>query len=219
MYAEMNGGLQSLRRSLVIAAALFACAAANGAEPEEVDGASPSLESLEQPAVRMDENVQVVEAIRAGTVQEGMTMDQVLSARGAPLRKEVIPPDTELWHYADGELAFSKGIVTYVDLDAVPARPATSMPSPAEQLTREVSEPPPPEPRSGLDTARVHTPGDGFLALRSEPTIRRGRRLLNIPHGTRLTLDACTNRQTDGRWCSTTFEGQKGWVFERYLVR
>jgi hypothetical protein len=220
MYAtELNKGLQILRRGLVIATVLFGCAAANGDEPEETDGASQSLKSLEQPAVRTDEDLQIAEAIRNGTVLEGMTTDQVLSARGAPLRKEVIPPDAELWHYAEGEVAFSRGRTTYIDLDVVPARPALAILGPEEQITREVPEPPPSEPRGGSDTARVNTPGDGFLALRSEPTIRRGRRLLKIPHGTRLTLGGCTNRQTDGRWCSTTFEGQKGWVFERYLVR
>jgi hypothetical protein len=174
---------------------------------------------LEQPAVRADENAQVAEAIRTGMVLEGMTTDQALSACGAPLRKEVIPPNAELWHYAEGEVAFSRGRATYVDLDAVPARPSPSTPGPAEQVTREVPDPPPADARGELDTARVNTPGDGFLALRSEPTIRRGGRLLKIPHDTRLTLDGCVNRQTDGRWCSTTFNGQQGWVFEHYLVR
>ena len=37
------------------------------------------------------------DAILAGVVRIDMTMEQVLLARGAPSRKEVIPPDTELW--------------------------------------------------------------------------------------------------------------------------
>ena len=51
-----------------------------------------------------------------------MTPEQVLSARGESLRKESIPPEAKLWHYAEGEVAFSKGAVTYVDLDRAPAR-------------------------------------------------------------------------------------------------
>ena len=135
-----------------------------------------------------------------------MTPEQVLSARGEPLRKESIPPDAALWHYAEGEVAFSKGAVTYVDLDRAPAPPA-----PSEDATREGTaadqprQAPPEEPR-GPDTVRVHTPGDGFLALRSEPTIRSGRRILKIPHGSVLTLDQCVSRPKDGRWCKTPFK-------------
>jgi hypothetical protein len=148
-----------------------------------------------------------------------MTTEEVLSARGEPLRKESIPPDAELWHYAEGEVAFSQGAVTYVALDRAPA-PST----PSQGATREgaVTEKPsqePPEKPHGPDTARVHTPGDGFLALRSEPTIRSGRRILKIPHGTRVTLGECVSRPSDGRWCRTRFKGQSGWVFDRYLVR
>jgi len=68
-------------------------------------------------------------------------------------------------------------------------------------------------------TARVHTPGDGFLALRSEPTIRRGKRVLKIPHGTELTLGECVTRRDDGRWCRTGYQGRTGWVAEQFLVR
>jgi uncharacterized protein YraI len=68
-------------------------------------------------------------------------------------------------------------------------------------------------------TARVDTPGDGFLALRSEPTIRRGKRVLKIPHGTELALGECVTRRDDGRWCRTGYQGRTGWVAEQFLVR
>jgi len=55
-------------------------------------------------------------AIAKGTVLQQMTMEQVIQARGEPDRKEVIPPDAELWHYPSGEVAFSAGKVTYVSL-------------------------------------------------------------------------------------------------------
>ena len=148
-----------------------------------------------------------------------MATEEVLSARGEPIRKEVIPPDAELWHYAEGEVAFSQGKVSYVGLDEARAPPA-----PSHGATREGAAAVDPEQRTlegrrGPDTARVHTPGDGFLALRSEPTIRSGRRVLKIPHGTLVTLGECVSRPNDGRWCRTSFKGQSGWVFDRYLVR
>ena len=148
-----------------------------------------------------------------------MTTEEVLSARGLPLRKDSIPPDAEPWHYAEGEVAFSKGAVTYVDLDRAPAPPAPSEDATREGTAAEKPRQAPPEERRGPDTARVQTPGDGFLALRSEPTIRSGRRILKIPHGSGLTPDQCVTRPSDGRWCRTSLKGQSGWVFDRYLVR
>ncbi len=140
-------------------------------------------------------------------------MEQVVSARGEPTRKDLIPPDAELWHYADGEVAFSQGKVSYADLETTPVAPAASpQVSPNQDA----------EPAARADAssvATVHTPGDGFLALRSEPTTRRGKRLVKIPHATVLTLGECVKPPGDGRWCRTTFQGQTGWVFERYLVQ
>ncbi len=69
------------------------------------------------------------------------------------------------------------------------------------------------------ETAIVNTPGDGFLALRSEPSTSTGTRLAQVPHGTRLDLGECVSPSTKGRWCRTQFEGQRGWVFERYLTK
>lgn len=73
----------------------------------------------------------------------------------------------------------------------------------------------------GLDDDRmvVNTPGDGFLALRSEPTIKSGRRLAKIPHGTALRLGVCQPTSDGNQWCQTTYNGVTGWVFGRYLLR
>lgn len=70
-----------------------------------------------------DADAEIVAAIQAGRVLKDMTMPQVLQARGEPMRKEVIPPDAELWHYAGGEVAFSEGKVSYVSLSASPVPP------------------------------------------------------------------------------------------------
>ncbi len=71
---------------------------------------------------------EVADAILAGTVVKEMTMKQVLEACGAPIRKEIIPPDAELWHYPNGEVAFSGGKVSYVSLtSAIPSRPTPAM--------------------------------------------------------------------------------------------
>ena len=61
---------------------------------------------------------EAADAILTGVVLKEMTTEQVLLARGTPERKEVIPPDAELWHYPAGEVAFSNGKVTYVGLRA-----------------------------------------------------------------------------------------------------
>jgi len=72
-------------------------------------------------------------------------------------------------------------------------------------------------------TQIVNAPQDGFLALRSEPDIKRGFRVDKIPHGATLQIDRCqaqTKRlgKTNGRWCQTTYLGQDGWVFDGFLV-
>lgn len=154
-----------------------------------------------------------------GSVLKGMTMDKVLATRGVPIRKEAIPPDAELWHYPEGEVAFAGGKVSYVSIKEPRARGTTAQQEPPDELPWKTAEPQVPETSRTSDTARVHAPSDRFLALRSDPTIRRGKRLLKIPHGVRLILDECIAHSVDGRWCRTTFEGKTGWVFDRYLVR
>lgn len=63
----------------------------------------------------------------------------------------------------------------------------------------------------------VNASGDGFLALRSEPTTKSGRRLAKIPHGTTLRLGVC-QPTPNGSWCQTSYQGISGWVLDRYVV-
>lgn len=73
-----------------------------------------------------------------------------------------------------------------------------------------------------LPTARVNSPGDGFLALRSAPDAEAGERLAQIPHGTVVTLENCEKEKVKignrtGRWCMVTYRDQTGWVFDAWL--
>lgn len=68
------------------------------------------------------------------------------------------------------------------------------------------------------EEAIVHTPSDGFLALRSEPTTQSGIRIAKIPHGAQLTVGDCVFSSAKARWCKTTYQGQSGWILYRYLV-
>lgn len=72
---------------------------------------------------------------------------------------------------------------------------------------------------SGLvdDRVIVNSPDDGFLALRSEPTTKSGKRLAKIPHGTALRLGVC-QPTSNGSWCQTSYAGLSGWVLDRYVM-
>jgi hypothetical protein len=61
-------------------------------------------------------NQNIVELLTSSPIVSGMTIEEVLSARGNPVRKEIIPPDMELWHYPAGDVAFQNGKVSYVEL-------------------------------------------------------------------------------------------------------
>lgn len=178
----------------------------------EASAPAESPEQARRRALVDAHGAEIADAILTGTVLKAMTMEQVMLARGAPARIEVIPPDSALWHYPDGEVAFADGKTSYVDLRDLPVRDDPAGQSharrtPIPSKDREAVEPP-----SRRDTASVNTPGDGFLALRSEPSIRCGKRLLKIPHNTVLTLDECVTSEADGRWCRTGFQGEVGWV-------
>lgn len=71
-------------------------------------------------------------------------------------------------------------------------------------------------------TARVNSPGDGFLALRTLPNSEVGERILKIPHGASVSVGACgpvvTPARRSGRWCQASYNGYKGWVFDAYLI-
>jgi hypothetical protein len=84
--------------------------------------------------------------------------------------------------------------------------------------------PPPPSPTSsGTVTARVNSPNDGFLALRTQPDADYGDRIAKIPNGDLVTIENCNrNRVTiggrAGRWCLVSWNGQEGYVFDAWLI-
>lgn len=74
-----------------------------------------------------------------------------------------------------------------------------------------------------LPTARVDSPNDGFLALRSEPDAEKGERLAKIPNGTLVTVVSCDDTRITigsrtGRWCLITYDSHAGWVFDAWLA-
>jgi Bacterial SH3 domain len=79
---------------------------------------------------------------------------------------------------------------------------------------------PPTSPQNGR-TARANSPGDGFLALRSEPNSESGYRITKIPHGAELTVIACPKPSNvgkmAGRWCQVIYNGQSGWAFDGFI--
>ena len=69
-----------------------------------------------------------------------------------------------------------------------------------------------------LGTVTANTPGDGFLALRSEPSSQRGVRVLKIPHGSELQLGSCVAAAGGDNWCQTKYQGLSGWILDRYVA-
>jgi hypothetical protein len=67
-------------------------------------------------------------------------------------------------------------------------------------------------------SARVTSPGDGFLALRTYPSSQMGDRILKIPHGASVTVGGCLAPSGGGRWCRASYNGYSGWVFDKYLI-
>lgn len=75
-------------------------------------------------------------------------------------------------------------------------------------------------PQSTKVTARVNSPGDGFLALRTAPSAETGDRILQIPHGATVTVNACLPKAPGkkGRWCKVEYNGNSGWAFDGFLI-
>lgn len=76
--------------------------------------------------------------------------------------------------------------------------------------------------QSGYATAKVNSPNDGFLALRSAPDVKTGTQLLKIPHGATIVLNNCEKNTVkidgrSGRWCAVEYDGKSGWVFSAWL--
>jgi hypothetical protein len=68
--------------------------------------------------------------------------------------------------------------------------------------------------------ARVNSPGDGFLALRTGPSSSTGDRILEIPHGATVTVLACQSaaKGKKGKWCKVNYNGNAGWAFDGFLI-
>ena len=67
-------------------------------------------------------------------------------------------------------------------------------------------------------TAWANSPNDGFVALRSGPSVSSGTRLLQIPHGQPLALSDCDPPTAlpggrTGSWCRAAYGGTAGWAF------
>jgi len=70
----------------------------------------------------------------------------------------------------------------------------------------------------------VNCPSDGFLALRSIPNHKTGKRIAKIPHGVSIAIQNCQSKRVKigkktGRWCKVTYKGNTGWVFDAWLKR
>ena len=71
--------------------------------------------------------------------------------------------------------------------------------------------------------ATVNSPGDGFLALRSEPSSDHGERLAQIPHAAKINVVSCDKDKVTigsrrGSWCLIEWKGNAGWVFDAWLT-
>lgn len=111
---------------------------------------------------------EMAEAILTGKVIKDMTFEQVLLVHGSPANKEVIPPDAELWHYPDGELAFAAGKVSYVGLSTKKQAPR---PIDASERPKERPEPPrysPAEQGEAVPRPAVRV-GDSYIYESRDP--------------------------------------------------
>jgi len=76
---------------------------------------------------------------------------------------------------------------------------------------------------SEIISATVIASGDGFLALRSLPSIKTGKRLDKIPHQKKINIYDCQNFVSidsdgvSGYWCKCNYNENEGWVFDGYL--
>ncbi|MEP6947420.1 MAG: SH3 domain-containing protein [Acidobacteriota bacterium] len=79
----------------------------------------------------------------------------------------------------------------------------------------------PDQPTTTSGTAKVNSPGDGFLAMRTLPSSDVGDRVQQIPNGSLVTVGGCLPRSRvggkAGRWCRASYNGYSGWVFDAWL--
>ena len=82
--------------------------------------------------------------------------------------------------------------------------------------------PSPTQNNPGTATARVRSSSDGFLSLRTEPSVKTGTQLIKIPTGATVQLENCeknflTIDGRRGRWCMVSYNGETGWAFDAWL--
>lgn len=83
---------------------------------------------------------------------------------------------------------------------------------------------PPPANQTSSTMVTVNSPRDRYLALKDAPcTAPCGGTLTKIPHGTRLNLGTCKDQfevadRRRGRWCSVSYGGQTGWIFDGFVT-
>lgn len=80
------------------------------------------------------------------------------------------------------------------------------------------------EPPELKRSAKVNSPNDGFLALRSLPNHKKGSQITKIPHGTDIQIGICQSNRIKigsktGRWCQANYKGMNGWVFDAWLSK
>ena len=98
-------------------------------------------------------------------------------------------------------------------------QPIAAQPSPVRTIQL------PTDNYDNTPTATVAPTGDGFLSLRTEPSVKTGVQLIKIPTGATVNLNGkCQNpgKTADGktgRWCLVSYNNQTGWVFDAYLIR
>lgn len=82
--------------------------------------------------------------------------------------------------------------------------------------------PSPAQNNQGTATARVRSSSDGFLSLRTEPSVKTGTQLIKIPTGATVQLENCAKNFLTidgrrGRWCMVSYNGETGWAFDAWL--
>ena len=71
--------------------------------------------------------------------------------------------------------------------------------------------------------ARVAPTNDGFLSLRTEPSVKTGTQLVKIPSGATVNVENCEKNYViingrRGRWCMVYYAGKIGWAFDAWLI-
>jgi len=83
--------------------------------------------------------------------------------------------------------------------------------------------PSPTQINSAAPMARVAPSNDGFLSLRTEPSVKTGTQLVKIPSGANVKLENCEKNYITidgrrGRWCMVSYAGEIGWAFDAWLI-